>query len=46
MAERVKAEKKVKKSAPVAFDLSKLPDDVVAKMIADYNARREAEKGE
>lgn len=45
-AERVKTEKKTKKAAPVAFDLSKLPDDVVAKMIADYNARREAEKGE
>lgn len=40
-AERVKAEKKSKKSAPVAFDLSKLPDDVVAKMIAEYNAKRE-----
>lgn len=40
-AERVKAEKKTKKSAPVAFDLSKLPDDVVAKMIAEYNAKRE-----
>lgn len=41
MAERVKAEKKSKKTAPVAFDLSKLPDDVVAKMIAEYNAKRE-----
>ena len=40
-AERVKAEKKAKKAAPVAFDLSKLPDDVVAKMIAEYNAKRE-----
>lgn len=40
-AERVKAEKKSKKTAPVAFDLSKLPDDVVAKMIAEYNAKRE-----
>lgn len=40
-AERVKAEKKSKKAAPVAFDLSKLPDDVVAKMIAEYNAKRE-----
>ena len=45
MAERVKAEKKAKK-APVAFDLSKLPDDVVAKMIAEYNAKRETGKGE
>ena len=45
-AERVKAEKKVKKAAPVAFDLSKLPDDVVAKMIAEYNAKRETGKGE
>ena len=36
-AERVKAEKK----APVAFDLSKLPDEIVAKMIAEYNAKRE-----
>ena len=45
-AERVKAEKKSKKVAPVAFDLSKLPDDVVAKMIAEYNAKREAGKGE
>ncbi len=45
-AERVKAEKKSKKSAPVAFDLSKLPDDVVAKMIAEYNAKRETGKGE
>lgn len=40
-AERVKAEKKSKKAAPVAFDLSKLPDEVVAKMIAEYNAKRE-----
>lgn len=40
IAERVKAEKKTKK-APVAFDLSKLPDEVVAKMIAEYNAKRE-----
>lgn len=39
-AERVKAEKKTKK-APVAFDLSKLPDEIVAKMIAEYNAKRE-----
>lgn len=39
-AERVKA-KKSKKADPVAFDLSKLPDDVVAKMIAEYNAKRE-----
>lgn len=45
-AERVKAEKKTKKAAPVAFDLSKLPDDVVAKMIAEYNAKRETGKGE
>ena len=45
-AERVKAEKKAKKAAPVAFDLSKLPDDVVAKMIAEYNAKRETGKGE
>lgn len=37
-AERVKVEKK---AAPVAFDLSKLPDDVVAKMIAEYNAKRD-----
>lgn len=44
-AERVKAEKS-KKAAPVAFDLSKLPDDVVAKMIAEYNAKRETGKGE
>lgn len=44
-AERVKAEKKSKKAAPVAFDLSKLPDDVVAKMIAEYNAKREAGEG-
>lgn len=44
-AERVKAEKKAKKAAPVAFDLSKLPDDVVAKMIAEYNAKREAGEG-
>lgn len=41
MADRVKAEKKGKKAAPAAFDLSKLPDDVVAKMIAEYNAKRE-----
>lgn len=40
-AERVKAEKKSKKAAPVAFDLSKLPDEIVAKMIAEYNAKRE-----
>lgn len=40
-AERVKADKKSKKAAPVAFDLSKLPDEVVAKMIAEYNAKRE-----
>ena len=40
-AERVKAEKKAKKAAPVAFDLSKLPDEIVAKMIAEYNAKRE-----
>lgn len=40
-AERVKDEKKSKKAAPVAFDLSKLPDDIVAKMIAEYNAKRE-----
>lgn len=39
-AERVKAEK-AKKAAPVAFDLSKLPDDVVAKMIAEYKAKCE-----
>lgn len=39
-AERVKAEKS-KKTAPVAFDLSKLPDEIVAKMIAEYNAKRE-----
>lgn len=45
-AERVKAEKKAKKAAPAAFDLSKLPDDVVARMIAEYNAKREAGKGE
>ena len=45
MAERVKAEKKAKKATPVAFDLSKLPDDVVAKMIAEYNAKREAGEG-
>lgn len=45
-AERVKAEKKGKKTAPVAFDLSKLPDEVVAKMIAEYNAKRETGKGE
>lgn len=44
-AERVKAEKKAKKAAPVAFDLSKLPDEVVAKMIAEYNAKREAGEG-
>ena len=40
-AERVKTEKKTKKAAPVAFDLSKLPDEIVAKMIAEYNAKRE-----
>ena len=45
-AERVKAEKKGKKAAPVAFDLSKLPDEVVAKMISEYNAKRETGKGE
>ena len=39
MAERVKPEKT--KKAPVAFDLSKLPDEIVAKMIAEYNAKRE-----
>lgn len=39
-AERVKTEKS-KKATPVAFDLSKLPDEVVAKMIAEYNAKRE-----
>lgn len=44
-AERVKAEKKAKKAAPVSFDLSKLPDEVVAKMIAEYNAKRETGKG-
>lgn len=39
---KVKAkEGKKTKKAPVAFDLSKLPDDVVAKMIAEYNAKRE-----
>lgn len=38
---KAKPEKKAKKAAPVAFDLSKLPDDVVAQMIAEYNARRE-----
>ncbi len=43
---KAKADKKGKKSAPVAFDLSKLPDDIVAKMIAEYNAKREAGKGE
>lgn len=40
-AERVKAEKKSKKATPVVFDLSKLPDEVVEKMIAEYNAKRE-----
>ena len=42
-ADRVKAEKKTKKTkeAPIAFDLSKLPDEIVAKMIAEYNAKRE-----
>lgn len=44
-AERVKAEKKTKKAAPVAFDLSKLPDEIVAKMISEYNAKREAGEG-
>lgn len=43
---KAKVEKKSKKAAPVAFDLSKLPDEVVAKMIAEYNAKRETGKGE
>lgn len=40
-AARVTVKEKKTKKAPVAFDLSKLPDDVVAKMIAEYNAKRE-----
>lgn len=39
-AERVKkADKPKAPAAPVAFDLSKLPDDVVKRMIEEYNAK-------